>query len=184
MSPALICWPPSSVSPVAQRPATSDIGAESQSTWSRASGRVMWPPDRWARKRRSVRTIFRVSAIRLTVVSFAASTTTRRCSSTSSSLSPALCCISQDTRSAPGSTRLRSIIRRSVATTYSLLAMAVSVPFIRSRAASTSRGPYSSGIPTSCVMTSIGRCSANWDTMSAWPVGPKSWISWSAKRVT
>ena len=37
--------------------------------------------------------------------------------------------------------------------TYSLLATAVSVPWIMSLAASTSLGPYSSGMPKSWVMT-------------------------------
>ncbi len=159
---------------MAQRPATSDIGGASHRTWSSPSGTVMWPPDRWARKRSSVRIIFSVSAIRLTVVSFAASSTTRRCSSTSSSVSAASCCISRVQRSAPGSVRLRSTSRRRAATTWSLLAMAVSVPFMRSRAASTRRGPYSSGMPTSWVITSIGRCSANRLTSSASPAGPNS----------
>ncbi len=115
-------------------------GGSSHRTCSTASGSVMCPPARDARKRTSVRTIFRVFAMRFAVVSNAAIRTSRRCCCTSSSDSPDGCSISQVVRSDPGWACFRATSLRSVSWTNSLLATAVSVPFSMSRAALTSWG--------------------------------------------
>ena len=68
------------------------------------------------------------------------------------------------------------------AMTYSLLAMAVSVPLIMSRVACTMRSLYSSGMPMISQSTHIGRCSANWLTRSASPSSQNALTSrWVAR---
>lgn len=144
-------------------------GGSSHSVCSTASGSVMCPPLNWARNRGSVSTMRRTLAMRFAVVSYAAMSTSRRCWPTSSSVRPAGCSVSQVAKSSSGATRRRATSLFRAAITYALDSMAVSVPLIMSRAASTSRSLYSSGMPMICAITIIGRCSANRLTRSALP---------------